>query len=130
MAIDERRGGEVLAVIAAELYGDDAPTRGYIYGASGGAYQTIGAAENTDGVWDGAVPMVPGVPKVIPSFQGVQVLALRCCRTSGPRSPTRASNLAEAATRTQHSNDNERSILEEDQSWGILYAAGGNGRPS
>ena len=31
---------------------------GYLWGGSGGALQTIGAAENTTGVWDGAVPYV------------------------------------------------------------------------
>jgi len=31
---------------------------GYLWGGSGGALQTIGAAENTAGVWDGAVPYV------------------------------------------------------------------------
>jgi hypothetical protein len=51
--------------------------RGYIYGASGGAYQTVGAMENTSGVWDGAVPQVFGVPNAIPSFMTVELLALR-----------------------------------------------------
>lgn len=64
-------------LVAAELYGDDAPARGYLYGASGGAYQTIGGLESTEGVWDGGVPIVPGTPNSIPSFQGVQLLGLR-----------------------------------------------------
>jgi len=51
--------------------------RGYIYGASGGAYQVVGAMENTSGVWDGAVPQVFGVPNAIPSFMTVELLALR-----------------------------------------------------
>jgi PKD domain len=51
--------------------------RGYLYGASGGAYQTVGAMENTSGVWDGAVPQVFGVPNAIPSFMTVELLALR-----------------------------------------------------
>jgi hypothetical protein len=64
-------------VIAARVYQDSARPRGYLYGASGGAYQTLGGIENTSGVWDGAVPMVPGVPNAIPSFMDVQLLALR-----------------------------------------------------
>lgn len=40
---------------------------GYIYGGSGGSYQTIGAIENTTGVWDGAVPYVVGAPTSIPN---------------------------------------------------------------
>lgn len=63
--------------ISAQVYGSDAATRGYVFGGSGGAYQTLAAAENTDGVWAGSVPMVPGVPNAIPSFMSVQVLALR-----------------------------------------------------
>ena len=59
------------------VYHTSARPRGYIYGASGGAYQTVGAMENTSGVWDGAVPMVFGVPNAIPSFMTVELLALR-----------------------------------------------------
>lgn len=62
---------------AAKIYGHIARPRGFIYGASGGAYQTLGAAENTRDVWDGSVPMVPGVPDAIPSFQVTQLLGLR-----------------------------------------------------
>jgi hypothetical protein len=64
-------------VVAAVLYGDGAAARGYLYGASGGAYQTIGGLESTEGIWDGGVPMVPGTPNAIPSFQGVQLFGLR-----------------------------------------------------
>jgi len=67
-------------VVAAGIYGADAPMRGYLYGASGGAYQTIGGIENTSGVWDGAVPMVPGTPNAIPSYQGAVMLGLRVLR--------------------------------------------------
>ncbi|MEV4579967.1 PKD domain-containing protein [Nonomuraea jabiensis] len=40
---------------------------GYLYGPSGGSFQTVGAIENTTGVWDGAVPIVLGVPMSIPA---------------------------------------------------------------
>ncbi len=63
--------------IAQVLYGEGAPVRGYLYGASGGAYQAIGGLESTSRVWDGAVPMVPGTPNSIPSFQGAMLLGLR-----------------------------------------------------
>ena len=39
---------------------------GYLYGASGGSYQTVGAMENTHRVWDGYVPMVLAVPMSSP----------------------------------------------------------------
>lgn len=65
-------------VVAARLYGKSvARPRGFIYGASGGAYQTLGAAENTRGIYDGSVPMVQGVPNSIPSFQTTGLLAYR-----------------------------------------------------
>jgi hypothetical protein len=71
--------------VAAQVYGTSARPRGYLYGASGGAYQTVGAMENTSGVWDGAVPMVFGVPNAIPSFQASQALALRVLASKLPQ---------------------------------------------
>ncbi|WP_103063050.1 PKD domain-containing protein [Actinomyces qiguomingii] len=54
--------------IAASYYGDDARhIYGYLYGPSGGSFQTVGAAENTTGVWDGFVPTVMGTPVSIPN---------------------------------------------------------------
>ncbi|MGA7147840.1 MAG: hypothetical protein WBX17_05030 [Microbacterium sp.] len=56
------------ATVAAEYYGvTPQDITGYLYGASGGSFQTIGAAENTRGVWDGYVPMVIGVPMSTPN---------------------------------------------------------------
>lgn len=43
---------------AAQFYGWVKPIRGYVWGGSGGSFQTLGAIENTTGVWDGAVPYV------------------------------------------------------------------------
>ena len=48
--------------VAADYYGTDEHIYGYLYGGSGGSYQTIGAAENTTGVWDGYVPYIVGTP--------------------------------------------------------------------
>jgi hypothetical protein len=64
-------------VVARKVYGDAARSRGYVFGASGGAYQTMAAMENTEGVWDGGIPMVPGTPNSIPSNMTVQLLAAR-----------------------------------------------------
>jgi len=72
-------------VVAAKVYGDIARPRGYLFGASGGAYQTVGAAESTSGIWDGFVPMVFGVPNAIPSFMTVQLLALRVLHDKLPQ---------------------------------------------
>lgn len=42
---------------ASRLYGNSSRIYGYIFGVSGGSVQTIGAAEGTTGVWDGAMPI-------------------------------------------------------------------------
>jgi hypothetical protein len=65
-------------LVAADYYGKDRHHRriyGYIYGGSGGSYQTIGAIENSSGVWDGAVPFIPGVPTSIPNNFFVRAFA-------------------------------------------------------
>ena len=62
--------------VAAQVYGAHRPY-GYLFGGSGGAYQTVGAAENTDGVWDGFVPFVPGCDHAIPSMMSARMHALR-----------------------------------------------------
>ncbi len=49
--------------VAADYYGSDREIYGYLYGPSGGSLQVVGAAENTDGVWQGFVPMVQAVPQ-------------------------------------------------------------------
>jgi hypothetical protein len=72
-------------ILAQEMYKTSTRPRGYIYGASGGAYQTVGSMENTSGVWDGAVPMVFGVPNAIPNFMASQLLALRVLRDKLPQ---------------------------------------------
>lgn len=45
---------------ARRFYGEPSGQKifGYLWGGSGGALQTIGAAENTVGIWDGVVPYV------------------------------------------------------------------------
>ena len=72
-------------IIANEMYRTTTRPRGYLYGASGGAYQTVGSMENSSGVWDGAVPMVFGVPNAIPNFMASQLLALRVLRDKLPQ---------------------------------------------
>lgn len=63
-------------VVACEIYGAHRPF-GYLFGGSGGAYQTMGAAETTSGVWDGFLPFVPGCNHAIPSMFTVRMHALR-----------------------------------------------------
>ncbi|MER5439443.1 hypothetical protein [Streptomyces sp. NPDC002790] len=66
--------------LAVRVYGFDHRPYGYLYGGSGGAYRTIGAAENTEGVWDGFVPYVIGSPMAIPNVFSVRMHAQRVLR--------------------------------------------------
>ena len=70
-------------VVAAEIYGPHRPY-GYLYGGSGGAYQTVTSAEMTTGVWDGFVPYVMGSPQSIPNCFTVRVNALRVLQDKWP----------------------------------------------
>ena len=70
-------------VLAREVYGRDHRAYGYLFGGSGGAYQTMGAAQNTSGVWDGFVPFVPGCNHAIPSMFTARMHALRVLRQRG-----------------------------------------------
>jgi len=70
-------------VKAAEIYGNRR-IYGYLYGGSGGAFQTISSAENTIGVWDGFVPYVMGSPNSIPGVFTVRIHALRVLRDKFP----------------------------------------------
>lgn len=62
--------------VALEMYGGERPY-GYAFGGSGGAYRTIAGMENTEGVWDGAVPFVLGSPMALPNVFTARVYAMR-----------------------------------------------------
>jgi hypothetical protein len=66
-------------VVASELYGAHRAF-GYLYGGSGGAYQTLGGAEHTNGVWDGFMPFVLGCNNAVPSLWAARLNALRILR--------------------------------------------------
>jgi hypothetical protein len=70
-------------VKAAEIYGARR-IYGYLYGGSGGAFQTISSAEHTEGVWDGFVPYVMGSPNSIPGVMTVRIHALRVLKNKFP----------------------------------------------
>lgn len=70
-------------VVAMEMYGCERPY-GYAFGGSGGGYRTIGGMENTQGVWDGAVPFVIGSPMAMPNVFTVRMYALRVLKDKLP----------------------------------------------
>ncbi|MFH9616682.1 hypothetical protein ACH4MM_23675 [Streptomyces pratensis] len=70
---------EYSRAVAHEVYGDHR-VYGYAYGGSGGAFRTMGSAENTEGVWDGFVPYVPGSPMAAPNVFAVRMHAQRVLR--------------------------------------------------
>lgn len=69
--------------VAAKMYGEHRPF-GYSFGGSGGAYRTIGGMENTEGVWDGAVPYVIGSPMAIPNVFTIRMHAMRILKEKFP----------------------------------------------
>jgi len=62
--------------VARMLYGDH-DLHAYLYGGSGGAYQTLCSSQQTDGVWHGYVPFVMGSPHAIPNMYTPRIHALR-----------------------------------------------------
>lgn len=62
--------------IAVKMYGGGRPY-GYAFGGSGGGFRTVGAIENTEGVWDGVVPYVLGSPMAPPNMFSVRMRAMR-----------------------------------------------------
>ncbi len=70
--------------VAKKLYGDH-KVYGYSFGGSGGAFRTIGGIENTEGVWDGAVPYVAGSPMAIPNVFSVRMHAMRILKDKLPQ---------------------------------------------
>ncbi len=71
-------------ILANAMYG---PGRiyGYLYGGSGGGYRTLGSMENTQGVWDGAVPFVLGSPMAAPNGFSIRMHAMRILRDKFPQ---------------------------------------------
>ena len=67
--------------VAADRYGPHRPF-GYIYGGSGGAYQTVSSLENTT-IYDGGVPFVLGSPNSIPNVYTVRIHAQRILGGAG-----------------------------------------------
>ncbi len=98
-------------VVAADVYGPHR-TYGYLYGGSGGAYQTVTSAEMTAGVWDGFVPYVMGSPQSIPNCFTVRVNALRVLRDNWP-SIIDAIEPGGSGDPYAGLNDEERAALEE-----------------
>jgi hypothetical protein len=98
-------------VVAAEIYGSHR-IYGYLYGGSGGAYQTVTSAEMTTGVWDGFVPYVMGSPQSIPNCFTVRVNALRVLKDKWP-SIIDAIEPGGSGDPYAGLNDEERAALEE-----------------
>lgn len=71
-------------IVAQKLFGGKRPY-GYLFGGSGGAYRTVGGIENTEGVWDGAVPYVLGSPMAIPNCFTSRMYAMRVLKDKFPQ---------------------------------------------
>lgn len=75
---------EFSRLVANKLFSDKRPY-GYCFGGSGGAFRTVGGMENTEGVWDGAVPYVMGSPVAIPNVFSVRMHAMQVLRDKFPQ---------------------------------------------
>lgn len=71
--------------VAKAVYATGERPYGYPYGGSGGGYRTIGSMENTQNVWDGAVPYVIGSTMAIPNMFTVRMRAMRILADKFPQ---------------------------------------------
>lgn len=78
------QSAELSRRLAVEMYGCGRPY-GYVFGGSGGGFKTISCAENTIGIWDGAVPFVIGSPVAMPNVFTVRAHAMRLLRHKLPQ---------------------------------------------
>jgi len=75
---------EFSRVVANQIFGQH-KIFGYAFGGSGGAYRTVGGIENTEGVWDGAVPYVLGSPMAIPNVFTIRIYAMQILHDKFPQ---------------------------------------------
>ncbi len=71
---------------AAKLYGNSDRIYGYLWGASGGSVQSLGANEGSTGVWDGIIPIVIATDGLNPHsfcWDGFQALAIPEAKRKG-----------------------------------------------
>lgn len=110
-------------VVAAELYGAHRPY-GYLHGGSGGAFQTIGSAENTVGVWDGYVPVMMGTTHTVPSYFTIRLHALRVLKRRNKLATVRDA-LSPGGNGDPYAglDDEERAALREATSFGYPLQA-------
>lgn len=109
--------------VAATYYAEpDKRIYGYVWGGSGGSYQTIGAIENTSGVWDGAVPYVPGVPTSIPNNFFVRAFARLVLQDKAPQIAD-AMRLGGSGDPYVGLNDVQRVVLREVTRMGVPLRA-------
>lgn len=105
--------------VARKYYGyHDGPVYGYIYGGSGGSYQTIAAMENSQGVWNGAVPYVIGTPTSIPNNFFVRAFA-RVVLQDKAKQIADAMRPGGDGNPWKHLNDAERAVLKEVTAMGV-----------
>lgn len=71
-------------IVAQRIYNRQHRPFGYLYGGSGGAYQTVASSMNTEGVWDGFIPFVMANPAVTTSQLLLRARALYVLRNKWP----------------------------------------------
>ncbi len=76
-------GAEFSRQVARRFYGYDHRPYGYVFGGSGGSFKTISCIEQTEGVWDGAVPYVIANPMAAPNSFCPRVRVMRVLGEEG-----------------------------------------------
>ncbi|WP_337102480.1 Tat pathway signal sequence domain protein [Paenibacillus sp. YIM B09110] len=104
--------------VAAKYYGWSGRIYGYIYGGSGGSFQTIGALEGTNRVWDGAVPYITGVPTSIPNNFFIRAFARFVLEKKAPQI---ADAVSPGGSQNPYAglNDMEQAVLREVTKLGV-----------
>jgi len=105
-------------MVASSYYGSSSRIYGYIYGGSGGSFQTIGAIENSTGVWDGAVPFIIGAPTSIPNTFFIRAFARFVLEDKAPQIADAVSPGGSGNPYTGL-NDVEQAVLQEVTKLGI-----------
>ena len=113
---------------ANKLYENSGRIYGYIYGVSGGSIQTMGAVENTSGVWDGAMPTsiaIDGLSLHSFMWDGLYALAVPQAQRAAVAAAVRTGSTADIYSGL---NAEQRDVLNELLNAGFGRRALENGR--
>ena len=101
---------------AARLYGKSDQIYGYLWGGSGGSLQTIGALENTTGIWHGYIPYVMATETSLVNVNAIGSLAGLALKDKAPQINEA---IAKGGSGFENLTSEEREIFEESLGLGM-----------